>query len=74
MKQVSTHDLTFDSHDLGVLIMEGNSSSENFSDPQATAQHVGSSTGDTLMLLATNTSTHEVWYNDLHLGTDISVA
>ncbi len=74
MKHVSTHDLTFNSHDLGVLIMEGNSSSQNFYDPQATAQHVGAETGNSLMLLATNISTHEIWYNDLHLGTDTSVA
>ncbi|MEO8685686.1 MAG: hypothetical protein ABI414_12705, partial [Devosia sp.] len=69
MKIIDTHNPTFDPTSLGVVILE-NANNSNFIDPQTPSHNVGDDTGGYFMLLAKNSATNEVWYNDIHLGAD----
>ncbi len=74
MKVFDTHNPVFDPTSLGEMIMQGNVASHDFFDPQSPAHAVGADTGGYFLLLAKNEALNQVWYNDIHLGSDHLIA
>ncbi|SDG17401.1 Ig-like domain-containing protein [Pelagibacterium luteolum] len=74
LKVTDADNPTFDSDDIGMMILQGTNASHDMLDPQRPAHAVGTDTGNEFIILAKNQQTNTIWYNDVDLGFEYSIA